>query len=82
MTGLLNRDAEKISSHLERVQLYIEANGVEYAKKVAVLLTVMGSNSYGLLEKLGLVVKKKRNQKPETKILVRGSQAHFLRMAP
>ena len=31
---------------------YIEANGVEDAKKVAVLLTVMGSKSYGLLRNL------------------------------
>ena len=58
MTGLLGQwgefspDVEKISSYLERVQLYIEANGVEDAKKVAAVLTVMGSNSYGLLKNL------------------------------
>ena len=38
--------------YLERVQLHIEANGVEDGKKVAVLLTVIGSKCYGLLESL------------------------------
>ena len=34
------------------LQLYIEANGVQDAKKVAVFLTIMGSKSYGLLGNL------------------------------
>lgn len=50
--GEFNPESEKVSTYLERVQLYIDANGVEDDKKVAVLLTVVGSKCYGLLESL------------------------------
>ena len=47
-----NPDSEKIETYLERVQLFFNANGVEEAKQVAVLLTVIGSNTYKLLSSL------------------------------
>ena len=50
--GIFNPESEKVSTYLERVQLYLEANGVGDNKKVAVLLTVVGSKCYGLLESL------------------------------
>ena len=50
--GEFNLESEKISTYLERVQLYLEANGVGDNKKVAVLLMVVGPKCYGLLESL------------------------------
>ena len=40
---------EKISEYLERIHLYFEANDIANAKKVSVLLTVIGSKTYSLL---------------------------------
>lgn len=39
-------EEESIEAYLERVQLFIEANGVKADKKVAVLLSVIGSKTY------------------------------------
>lgn len=43
---------EDIASYLERLQLYFDANAVEEAKKVSVLLTVIGVKAYGTLRSL------------------------------
>ena len=43
---------ESISAYLERVQLYFVANDVANEKKVAVLLSVIGSKTYVLLRSL------------------------------
>jgi len=48
---------ENIEAYLERVQLYFEANGIEDDKRVAVLLTVIGSDIYALLRSLLAPVK-------------------------
>ena len=45
-------DTESISAYLERLQLYFESNDIANAKKVSVLLTVIGPKVYGLLRGL------------------------------
>ena len=45
-------EEQKIGTYLERIQLFFVANAVEDDKKVAVLLTVIGSNTYSLLADL------------------------------
>ena len=45
-------DPEAIMDHLERVQLFMTVNVVTDGKKVAVLLSVIGSKAYGLLRNL------------------------------
>ena len=45
-------ESERIEAYLERVQLCFDANGIEDEKKVAVLLTVIGSTTYALLSSL------------------------------
>lgn len=45
-------ESERIEAYLERVQLFFDANGIEDEKKVAVLLTVIGSTTYALLSSL------------------------------
>ena len=50
--GEFNPDSEKISTYLERLNLFIEANSVDADKKVAVLLTVIGAKDYALLQGL------------------------------
>ena len=47
-----NSENEKITAYLERVQLFFEANGISDEKRVAVLLTVIGSTTYALLSNL------------------------------
>ena len=41
-------DIEAITAYLERVQLFMTANAVKDDKKVAVLLSIIGSKAYGL----------------------------------
>ena len=43
---------ESISAYLERVQLYFVANDIANEKKLAVLLSVIGSKTYVLLRSL------------------------------
>ena len=43
---------EKISSYLERVELYFAANEIANEKKVAILLSVIGAKTYGLIRDL------------------------------
>ena len=50
--GEFDPKAEGISSYLERVQLYFEANSVEDDRKVPVLLTVVGAKTYETLQSL------------------------------
>ena len=50
--GEFDPDSEKISTYLERVKLFVEANSVADEKKVAVLLTIIGVKNYTLLEGL------------------------------
>jgi len=40
---------EKISSYLERMELYFIMNGIDEEKQVAVLLSVIGAKTYSLL---------------------------------
>ena len=44
--------ADNISTYLERLQLYFEANQVEDDRKVSVLLTVIGAKAYETLRSL------------------------------
>ena len=50
--GEFNPDSEKISTYLERLKVFMEANSVGEDKKVAVLLTVIGTKDYALLQGL------------------------------
>ena len=50
--GEFDPDKDNISSYLERVQLYFEANIVEDDWKVAVLLTLIGAKTYETLRSL------------------------------
>ena len=43
---------ENISTYLERVALFFDANGVPDEKRVATLLTVIGPNNYGIVRSL------------------------------
>ena len=43
---------ESITTYLERLQLYFVANGVEVARRVPVLLTLIGAKVYGTLRSL------------------------------
>lgn len=45
-------EQENITSYLERVALYFDANEVKDEKKVAVLLTVIGTKNYGIIRSL------------------------------
>ena len=44
--------SDNISTYLERLQLYFDANKVEDDRKVAVLLTVIGAKAYDTLRSL------------------------------
>ena len=45
-------ESESLTTYVERVKLFIEANGIEDARKVAVLLSVIGGKTYALLRNL------------------------------
>ena len=47
-----NPESESLTTYVERVKLFIEANGIEDARKVAVLLSVIGGKTYALLRNL------------------------------
>ena len=47
-----NPQEENITAYLERLQLYFECNGVEEAKRVPALLTLVGAKVYGTLRSL------------------------------
>ncbi len=46
---LFQPENETIAAYLERVELYYEANDIEAAKKVSILLTSIGDKTYTLL---------------------------------
>ena len=45
-------DKENISTYLERVELYLDVNGVQEDKRVPVLLTVIGPSAYATVRSL------------------------------
>ena len=47
-----NPESESLTTYVERVKLFIEANGIEDGRKVAVLLSVIGGKVYSLLRNL------------------------------
>ena len=47
-----NPESEKISAYLERMTIYFSANDIAEAKQAAVLLTVIGPQTYSLLRSL------------------------------
>ena len=47
-----NPQSDNISSYLERLKLYFEANAIEDARKVPVLLTAIGAKAYDTLRSL------------------------------
>ena len=50
--GEFDAATESITAYLERLEMYIAANGIAAEKKVSVLLTVIGAKTYGLLRSL------------------------------
>ena len=55
-------DLEPITAYLERVELYFSANGIGEDKKLAILLSVIGPKTYGVLRNLlGLLGHKRRS---------------------
>jgi len=48
---------ESIEAYLECVQLYFDTNGIDDNERVAVLLTVIGSDTYALLRNLLVSIK-------------------------
>ena len=47
--GAFEPDSEKVSNYLERVDLFLLANGVEDDRKVATLLSLIGPRAYAVL---------------------------------
>ena len=50
--GEYDPQTENITSYLERLSLYMDANSVAAERKVPVLLTVIGAKAYGILKSL------------------------------
>ena len=50
--GTFDSEAGSITTYLERVEMFLVANDIEAAWKAAVLLTVIGAKSYGVLHDL------------------------------
>ena len=67
-------ETESISAYLERLKLFFEANDVPDAKKVSVLLTVVGKKTYSLLRNLVAPVSPKDKS---LKDLIEVLEAHF-----
>ena len=84
-------ESETISAYLEHLQLYFEANEVANAKKVSVLLTVIGPKVYALLRGLLAPAKPKEEslkdlekvlkEHYEPKALVNAERFHFYKRA-
>ena len=47
-----NVELEPITAYLERVELYFSANSIEEDKRLAILLSVIGPKTYGVLRNL------------------------------
>ena len=67
-------DAESVTAYLERVELFMDANEVTADKRVAVLLSVIGSKVYGLLRNL-MEPEKPSNQTFD--VLVNALKSHY-----
>ena len=91
MTKEFDPKSETISAYLECLQLYFEANDVANAKKVSVLLTVIGPKVYTLLrgllapalpkEKTYKDLEKVLKERYESKPLVIAERFHFYKWA-
>ena len=69
-----NPEEESIGVYLERVHFFMEANGIEDNKKAAVMLSLIGSKTYGVLR--NILSPAKPNQK-SYKQLVEVLQSHY-----
>ena len=49
LLGKINLEMDSLMTYVERVKLFIQANGIEDARRVPVLLSVIGSKTYDLL---------------------------------
>ena len=67
-------EKETISAYLERLSLYLEANGIAEEKKVPILLTVIGAENYTLLRGLVAPTLPKDKTYAELKQVLKG---HF-----
>ena len=47
-----NSEMDSLTAYVEQVKLFIQANGIEDARKVPVLLSVIGGKTYDLLRNL------------------------------
>ena len=47
-----NPETDSLMAYVERVKLFIQANSIEDARKVPVLLSVIGGKTYDLLRNL------------------------------
>ena len=72
--GEFDQRSDSIVSYLERMQLYFEANSVDDDRRVAVLLTVVGSKTYETLRSL-LAPERPRDQSYDQ--LVSVLQKHY-----
>lgn len=60
MTGYIrnmktyNTTVENFQAYIERLKQYLELNGIDYLKKVSVLLSVIGGKMFGLLSSSSL----------------------------
>ena len=66
--------SDRISTYLERVEIFFQANGIADGKKVAVLLSIIGGKTYSLLSDL------LAPEKPASKSFIQLSEAlkkHF-----
>ena len=73
-----NPEKERISTYLERIDLFFVGNEVEEAKQVATLLSVIGGKTYALLS--DLLAPDKPEDKPASKTLKqlkKTLQTHF-----
>ena len=52
--GEINLEEEKILAYLKRIQLFFTTNSIAEDKLVAILLPVVGSKTYSLLDLLEL----------------------------
>ena len=50
--GEFKPDEEQISAYLERIQLFFTTNSIAENKQAAILLSVVGPKTYGLLRDL------------------------------
>ena len=67
-------ECENISAYLERVKAYFDANDVPSAKRVSVLLSVIGPSTYSILRSLMAL------ETPQTKsltVIIKALKEHY-----